>query len=214
MFDWIRTRSATRADLEAQLGAAQKALDAAKETTAAAVAAFDENPDDAATKCLTRARATEAVTVEHVARAQRLLEAAVEREAAELRAKQLERKRELEESLEPKALMEERAPSLHAEVEALTQAAAAHARRQAVEAAIAARTHELDNVRVQLGEPRLISVWSSRSSGPSGIDVGDALAAFAETPEGSAHSRYLHNLCKVFGESPRKSVLIPDTGAA
>lgn len=210
MFDWLRPKTATRAELETQLSAAQKTLAAAKEATASAVADFDEDPSASATKALMKAREAEAAAGEHLGRAERLFAAAVEREAKQKRAALIEQERELEASLTHTMLEKERAESLAAEVDALILATKAHAKRCAVESAIDARRSKLENVRRELGKPvdGLRYRLFHGSNEPSDVDVGDALAAYAASREGeSAHRGYLNKLGTIFRESPRLPVL-------
>lgn len=149
---WIRPPEATVADHEAQLDAARDALTAAEAAITAAVVAFDAEPTPAHEKAVFAAQDAEKGARLQIERAERLLAAAKEREAAEHRA-QLEAERDqLKASLDPAALKAERAADQAAEVAAIRELVRVRSARFDVEQRIQRRTDRLRNIRVELGE--------------------------------------------------------------
>jgi hypothetical protein len=167
---FTKPKTAPVADLEAQLEAARTNAREADARVEAAIQAFDEAASPATERALVAARDEARVAGEYVARSERLLAAARDREAAHARAKVEARIRELEAELAQEQLRALREPGLQAEFSALVAAIEAHAARADVERVIFAKRQELANLRVSLGaEPRTLSLHDLPSVGQSPV---------------------------------------------
>lgn len=154
LLSWLRPPDAPPPDLEAQLEAARAALAAARETTRRAQQSFDETGSVEALRALTSAKDAERAAVEHVDRAERLLHAAREREAAEERRRLEKRRDELLSELERPAVTAATRPLIDREVDLFTQIVELRVERHALRERVRQKEAELRGIVGRLGEPR------------------------------------------------------------
>ncbi len=194
---WIRTGSASVAELRQQLDAAHTAENAATRATEAAQRAFDADGSAPSEKALLAARDAERGAAEHVARAERLLAAGEQAEAAELRKVNERRKAEIETQLadrsEIKRLEREHARAL------LLTTDKWQARRDHEEARDKLN-RELDTIRVALGaEPNdVYRHIGFRSLEPSPIPIAEALSEEARKMEDEPRRSHVNALAEAF----------------
>lgn len=148
--NWIRPRDASLDELQAQLEAARGAHSKAETAHLQVRERFDTDPSTE--REFLAARDQLVLSEEHVARAERLLEAAKAKAAAERRAQLEARRAELQEQLAGGVLAARRRPGAEAEAAALLTAVDARMRRLALEQEIRRAEHELHAVRLELGE--------------------------------------------------------------
>ena len=155
MFNILKGRDASLAQLTEQLSGTQGAHAQAAAAVARAQDAFDEDGSPAASKRLIAARESEAMAADHVARAERLLAAAQKRLADDRRAELETRAEELHAKLAAARAL--RAGGVQAEAEALMNAVKAYGQRVAIERRISGVGQELQQVTSELyGEQGMI----------------------------------------------------------
>lgn len=149
---WLKRPTATAAELEEQLHAAQGAHEEAVQAVAAAVEAFDDDPSASAEKRLLSAREAEERARLHVDRAERLLSAARKREAeAEATAKR-KRAAELVPMLRHDGVMGRLRPLLAKEIESLEAVAKVRQQRRELHDELRAALREYQHIMDALGE--------------------------------------------------------------
>jgi hypothetical protein len=175
---WLKLKTASLAELQQQAGEARAAHQQSIEAVAAAQTEFDEDPSKL--RGLLDAQQGERAALAHVDRAARLLADAQAKSDAERRSQLERRATELREKLSHQQLLQLRAPTRTAEIEALKTAIDARAKRVVVEEQISKLSRELQQVRVQLGEPEE-SVYAANLTPiydlpmPSTVGIGDDL---------------------------------------
>lgn len=151
MFDWIKPREATVADLEEQMEAATIAKADADRRYDAAIAAFDADPTSGATKALSQARESAQVAADHVGRAERLLAAAKDRERARLDAEARARIKSLQAEIDG-ALKARRNELAEQEADAFAQVVDVHHQRLLHERHVVRLQHEIRSLKLGVGE--------------------------------------------------------------
>jgi hypothetical protein len=215
--DRTKPKTATADELAAQLTTALAAHRDALAALDAARDAFDLDATPDTEHAMLAARDAERLAAEYLARAERLLGHAREREAQQERERLVARKAELEASLAHAVLTEEREPTLRAEVDALLAAAAAHAQRREVEMQISRRRSELLSVQIKLGEVNesQIPLSSITSTEPDRLALVAALdAQVSGLPSSDPRLAYMNQLVDGFGGRPRHYAPAPTEPSA
>lgn len=149
---WLRKPTATAAELEEQLHAAEEAHAEAAQAVSEAVSAFDEDPTPTREKAVLAAREAEERARLHVDRADRLLSAARQREAeAEATAKR-KRAAELAPMLRHDGVMRKLQPLLNKELELLEAVAQVRQQRRELHDELRAALQEYQHIMDALGE--------------------------------------------------------------
>jgi hypothetical protein len=138
---------------EAALTEARRAHESALREIADATTAFDLEGTPAAAKKLQTAREKATLAAEFVARAERLLTSAREREAAERRAALEAELAELEKQLEHDNVRRLAQPLLDREVDLLVQLVAVRTERELAERRLSDVSGRADRIRQQLDQP-------------------------------------------------------------
>lgn len=191
-FDWIKRRTATLTELQAQHESAASACSAAETSVQAAQAAFDDDGSDTCARALAKARESADLTREHLSRARRLLDEASAKAAAELRAQREARLAEVDAWLAGPGYSAARAAAIEAVATALRGAAKVYADSGAIEAEIRKHEHERMTLRVALGQSEADAVAGCVSS------FGASLSGIVRALDKHAHStdtlegRFLH----------------------
>jgi hypothetical protein len=194
LLSWLRPPTAPPPDLEAQLTAARAACESATAAVASAQAAFDADGGTDTLAALTSARDAERACAEHVARAQRLLDAAREREAAAARVELEQQVSELERQLDERASNGD-APLLQREIDAWLAVVAAREARHEHLIDLQRRRTEIGRLRAALGEPLPMERFSQiTDTEPSRVPVAQALAYRAAELEGGYARRALETI--------------------
>jgi phage/plasmid-associated DNA primase len=149
-FEWLKPRGATLAELQEQHRHAVTAYEATQAATALAQDGFDNDGSASAEKALHAARDAERSAFEHLGRSERLLA------AGELAEKEREREANERKAAELARAIADRSRATEIEAATATAAAAFVDALLAERANNAARRqlqHELDAVRIALGNP-------------------------------------------------------------
>lgn len=152
MFDWIKPKEATVADLEEQMEAATIAKADADRRYDSAIAAFDSNPTAGATKALSQARESAQVAADHVGRAERLLAAAKDRERARHEADARARVKSLQAEIDG-PLKRRRSELAEQEADAFAQVVDVHHQRLLHERQVEGLQREIRSLKLGVGEP-------------------------------------------------------------
>lgn len=180
---WLRKPDAPSVDLDAQLRAAEEAAAAAQRATAVAQDAFDVAGTLETQQALTSAQDAERAAEQHVERAERLLTAAREREAAELRERQQARVEEIRGLVCSTAVREAAAGLITREVDLLIQLVETRVERKNLRGDFGRLVVEGEGLQHQLGDSVRLDNHTGLSDSP--VPIAEALSVHMAALDGS-----------------------------